>query len=205
MPCDRSERMRPIAHRARGGFSLIEVTIALAILVMIAAAVTPSLLGFLDRTRVERGYESIVAVRDGVARFKTGVSRYPQSLQQLSQPITTAQRDVCNTLYNSTRVNNWLGNGPFFNRVVPSGGLPIFIGTAQSQITRTTSGNNAWLSLQVNGVRPADALAIDARFDGDGGRTTGTVQWTDPPAANGLVTMFIVYPVGNANNVEISC
>lgn len=172
-------------------------------MVMIAAVVTPNLVGYLDRTRVERAITALEDIRNAVIQFRGHVGRYPRFLTYLTQTQALATSDLnsCNAQFGSgsgVTVNNWAG--PYLSRIIPAGGLPIFIGTAQNQLVRTpasgSQSSGATLALRVNGVRLDDAVAIDRHWDGGGANasTTGMVRWGDP-AANGLVQMDFVVPI----------
>jgi prepilin-type N-terminal cleavage/methylation domain-containing protein len=171
-------------RRARLGFTIVEVLVSLAIMVMIAAVVTPSLLGYLDRTRVDQGLSSVEALAAGVVAFRNSVGRYPGFFTQLTTPISKSDRDSCESTFNNAHVNSWAANGPFVNRLLSPGGIPISIGTAQDALVRESiGGNQATLSMFVDGVRLEDAREIDRRLDGDGSSTTGAVRWTPANAA----------------------
>ena len=71
-------------HQVSGnrGFTLIEVVVAVAVLVIIAAAVTPNIIRQLDRSRVERGIsevDALTAANAGVsfALFTRGYRKTP--------------------------------------------------------------------------------------------------------------------------------
>jgi general secretion pathway protein G len=71
----------------RGGFTLIEVLLVLAILGVIAAMVVPNLLGRQRDAYIKATRESIQSVEHAADLFATDHdAEYPQSLQQLMQP-----------------------------------------------------------------------------------------------------------------------
>lgn len=182
----------PRGNRRRPrGFTLVEVLVSLAIMVMIVAVITPNLIGYLDRTRVDQGMEAVESLYTGITSFYANVNRYPSELSHLSTPITTTDLDSCGSTYAQGRVNGWNSAGPFINRIVGPNGVPIFIGTAQNALIRTQlSGNTALLAVRVLNVRQEDVLEMDRRLDGDGSATTGGVQWE--AAAGGLFTMHLL-------------
>ena len=81
-------------RRAAGaaGFTVIEVVVALAIMVTIAAVVSPSLLGFLDRARVDRAVESLETLAEAVSEFHDDTREHPSALSNLSTPVTAGSR-----------------------------------------------------------------------------------------------------------------
>src|SRR5687767_8873289 len=116
----------------RGGFTLIEVVVALAIMVMIAATVSPSIIGYLDRTRLEEAVESLEALRDAALAFYDDVDDYPSELTHLTEPISGDDDNSCGSSYGNGQANRW--TGPYLTRIIPATGLPIFIGTAQNEL-----------------------------------------------------------------------
>lgn len=176
----------------RRGFTLIEVIVALAIMITLAAVVVPSVVSSLDRARLDRAQDSLQAVADAIVGFHNDVNHYPASLTQLIEPLNNGSRDICNiTIANSDR-RNW--NGPYVHRMLASGGLPVAIGAANDAFTViATPGGNDELVIVVPGVELSDAESLDNRVDGDASQTSGTIQWTDPDA-DGLVTVGWVVP-----------
>ncbi len=77
-------------RRTSRGFTLIEIMVVLVILGLLAAAVTPSILGQADKARVERAKTDIRAISNALDLYKLDNYNYPsteQGLQALvSQP-----------------------------------------------------------------------------------------------------------------------
>ena len=184
--------------RARAGVTLIEMVVVIAVLLILAAAIVPSMIGTLDRDRVASSIEVYQSITDAMSDMRADNQDWPGRLSHLSRPITTSDKNVCwpGTNYTAGRVSNWAG--PYLDRVVPSTGLPIGIGTIRDSIYRSQlSGNDALLTIETNGVSAEDALAVNAQVDNDGdvaGRTAGTVQWT-VPSVDGVVTLYYFRPI----------
>src|SRR5688572_18153316 len=106
--------------KSRGGFSLIEIVIALAILVTIAATVTPVMMGALDRSRMEEGLETLLALAGAVNEFEKDVTDYPSLLTQLTEPISSGDHNSCGSNYGSGNANGW--RGPYLPRIIPESG-----------------------------------------------------------------------------------
>lgn len=181
----------------RAGFTLIELLVGLAIMVMIATVVAPVMLSSLDRARQEQGAAALTNLATAIGEFEEDVHEWPRSLTQLSEPITTSDVNSCGRVYQPGDVSQW--GGPYVDRLLAPTGLPVFIGTAQNQLVRdpasqTKGGNWGVLRLVVQSVTPDDAAAVDREIDGAESSTSGTIQWTTPPDAQGFVTLSYVIP-----------
>jgi prepilin-type N-terminal cleavage/methylation domain-containing protein len=185
------------AARGRAGFTFIELIVGLAIMVMIATAVAPVLLGGLDAARVEQGRQSLDAIAKGMAAFHYQVTtveeEHPSLLTQLSGPISAGQPSACGAAFTAGDAGRW--GGPYLNRVVPSAGVPIGIGIARNQLVRQSlGGSSSLLKVLVDGVTPEDAVALDREVDGNGNASEGTVRW-GAADAEGLVTLEYAIPI----------
>lgn len=72
--------------RNRGGFTLLELLIVLAIIVVIAAMVVPNLLGQRDTALVRTTRTTIKSVEGACEYFNVDMGRYPESLEELTTP-----------------------------------------------------------------------------------------------------------------------
>ena len=195
-PCpteyQRSDRSGEAA--VRGGFTFIEMIVGLAIMVIVAATITPALLGVVDKERRDAALTSLTGISDAVAAFRADVNEYPGLLTQLTTPIGS-EPDLCGANYSGGEQGDW--EGPYLNRVVPPTGLPIGIGRARNQLTRFPNTNNpSHMILTVDSVVIEDALALNRRLDADGDDgTANAVRWTMLSAADGLVTLGFWGPI----------
>lgn len=189
---------RPFALAGgRAGFTFIELIVGLAIMVMIATAVAPVLLGSLDSARVEQGRQSLDAIAKGAAAFHYHITtveeEHPSLLTQLAGPIAAGQPSACGSAFTASETDRW--GGPYLTRVVPSGGVPIGIGVARNQLVRqSVSGSSSLLKVVVDGVTPEDAQALDREVDGNGSASEGTVRW-GAADGEGLVTLEYAMPI----------
>lgn len=187
---------RDAGYSAQGGFSLIEIVVALAILVMIAATVTPAMIGYLDRERANEGSDSLLNLAEAIASFHEDVGYYPSELSQLTEPVPHDGKNSCGSSFGGGAADDW--NGPYLTRIIPSTGLPIFVGLAQNELIRTPehagTHSSGTLALVVTGVRLDDAEAMNQTIDSDASSTSGSVRWTAPDG-DGFVTMYLLAPI----------
>jgi prepilin-type N-terminal cleavage/methylation domain-containing protein len=176
----------------RSGFTFIELIVALAIMTMIAAVVTPVLVETLDQSRTEQARASLENLAEAIGHFHDDVDEYPGYLSQLYEPITTSRRNSCGQAYNGGDVNDW--QGTYIDRVIPPGGLPVFVGTAQNELLRLSLWGYTALVIVVTDVLEEDAETLNQMIDNDGSNITGTIAWL-PAAANGTVTLYYTIPI----------
>jgi type II secretory pathway pseudopilin PulG len=186
------EAMRNVAN---GGFVLLQLIIALAITVMIAAAVTPAMISYLDTLRLDRGVTALLELNSGVDSYAAAVGEYPRFITYLSRPLLSGDVDSCAGTLTATQRGRWAG--PYVSRVVPAAGLPIFIGIANDTLVRSpatgAANSTATLTVRVSNVRRLDAENADVDLEPNVnglGSAAGIVRWVD--AANGLVTLSLI-------------
>lgn len=176
---------------ARGGFTVVEVLVALAITALLGALVVPAILASVDRARVDAAEESLGAIADAVNLFADRVQEHPRQMTQLVIPITTGMTDICGGAYTNGDVGQW--GGPYLDRAIPSAGVPIGIGTVQNTFTsRADPSGIDYLQPVVNGVLVEDAQALDNRVDGGDGINSGAIRWT--VTGGGFATVFYLIP-----------
>jgi prepilin-type N-terminal cleavage/methylation domain-containing protein len=202
--------------RTRRGFTLMEVVVASAIVVILAAVTIPQVLDSLDKKRIEDTYDVLQEVHFSITNsqntgfmnvVRTGASANsstaPGKLTELSEPISQNNVLFFNSCgaggtFNTSAATTWATGGPFLDRVVSStDGLRLPIGQMINTIQRTAavpSAVPAFLRLAIASVDPDDAAALDLRVDGVSGTAAGAIQYT--PAAT-PVTIFYLIPVPN--------
>jgi len=74
------------APQARSGFTLMEMLVVVAIIVIIAGAATPLVLNYLAQARVDRAKLDIKKLETAISSFNAKHGQYPETLQQLTQP-----------------------------------------------------------------------------------------------------------------------
>ena len=177
------------------GFTFVELIVGLAIVVMLAAVITPSVTGTLDRARVRHGADMLGALSATFREYYLDINDNPGQLSHLTGAITTLMVNSCGTLYDAGDVTQW--DGPYYQgRVfVSSGAIPVFVGTARDNLIRVPAlADPAVLGIVVDRVRQEDVLALDSDIDGGNGSLAGTIQW-GLPDLEGLYTMTYYTPV----------
>jgi len=186
-------------RRPGKGFTLLAVIAVLVIAAAIAAAVVAANSATLaEQDRVEQAqsfYAGVAAAGGPVASFTTAVGNPPGTLSQLSQPITTADRNLCGDTYNNGKVGSW--SGPYVERVFPATGTPIGIGTVSDTLLYTEVSFLPRAVFLIRSVPEQEAIRLDARVDtlvGTSGSLAGDVTW-NLPDSEGLVTVRWSAPV----------
>ena len=172
------------------GFTIVEILVAMAILVVLGALIVPAIITTVDRSRVEAAEDSLGAIGEAITLFADRVNEYPAALTQLVVPITGADTDICGATYNGGEQNRWAG--PYLDRALPAGGVPVGVGTADNAfgVLANPSGID-YLQVVVREVLPEDAAALDQRIDGGDGLADGALRWT---AGADFVTAYYLIP-----------
>ena len=185
------------------GFTLIEVMVALAVILILAAVAVPQLNGYLDQKRVEAAATQLAEVRDALFNpstttdFRSVITANAGKLSELTTALAATDLDSCQTTFSGGQRGNWVG--PYLNYAIdPTSGMATPIGQADNLLTRNPAGGGgASGTLRItftNTVRLDDAQNLDLYVDGTSAFNAGTIQWTPQNGTNGLVTLhyFIV-------------
>jgi prepilin-type N-terminal cleavage/methylation domain-containing protein len=189
-------RNRQFRRGGRSGFTFIELIVGLAIMVLIASMVTPSLVGVLDEKRRDGARFAFEQIAEAVDSFATDVGEYPGQLTHLTTQIT-AQPDLCGSNYSGGEQGAW--DGPYVTRFISVGGLPVGIGRLRNQLGRFPNTlNPTHMVGTVDSVVIEDALALNQDIDNDGNDASANfVRWTTLSAADGLVTLGLYMPIAD--------
>lgn len=196
----------PARRSARpAAFTLVEVIVALAVMLILAAVAVPQLTGYLDQKRVEEAAAQLAGVRDALYKAGAGDLAFYQTvgsnagyLEELITPLAAGDLDSCQSLFTNAQRNSWSNGGPFLNYVITSSGMATPIGQADNRLIRTpANGGGSSGTLRItftNTVSLSDAEALDLHVDGVAGWNAGTVQWTPQLGTDGVVTLhyFVV-------------
>jgi prepilin-type N-terminal cleavage/methylation domain-containing protein len=205
MPSIPTPRVTCTGRRHLIGFTLVEVIVALAIVLILAAVALPNVTGYLDQKRIDETVIQLTTVRDalynpagGAVAFRQMVGSNAGRLSDLDSVIVNGSAlwdDSCGNNYTNGERNNWIANGPFMTyNSERNVGMMTPVGMVNDVLTRIPPNNppnvNATLRLTWNNnVSLADAQLLDATIEGGNGFNVGILQWTPAAPASGIVTM----------------
>lgn len=177
----------------RHGFTLIEVAVWVAVLAILATALTPALLGVIDAERRGGAITELQQIDAGVQDFDMDVVAYPASMTQMLQGIVTGEQDLCGNNFGGNDVRKW--EGPYTHIVPGPDGYALPIGFVAPAFAYQVMGGTPYLRITVNQVLEEDAIAMDAREDAGDGSAAGTYRWGAPDADGFVVLTYnIVVP-----------
>jgi prepilin-type N-terminal cleavage/methylation domain-containing protein len=170
---------QPIRCR-QPGFSLAEVVITVAIIALLAAVTTPTV---MSRLAVGRGNAIAAELTNlglGLRAFNTNVGTYPANLADISgQPSTPV--NYCGLTITPTNIAKW--RGPYTSRFI-TGDYVLDNATIVNAMTYT-AGPPPYLQITLSGVTDDVARAIEEAIDGPvvaNSFTTGSFTYTAPNA-----------------------
>ncbi|HUR92375.1 MAG TPA: type II secretion system protein [Gemmatimonadaceae bacterium] len=164
--------------RNRRGLTLPEVLVTLAIVAVIAAVLVPALTSQISKGDAGRVSEDLKAVQTGINAFSADVRRYPASINQLANVISsTSDADlVAGTSYTSDHVSSW--RGPYFVRDVPASADSLrtgFRGNIRADFLKRPLNSVDHVVVHLKGFTENEITAIDRLLD-DGVSSTGLLR-----------------------------
>lgn len=181
------------------GFTLVEVIVALAVILILAAVALPNVTGYLDQQRANAAAAQLATVRDALynpaipTNFYETIKTNAGRLSELDSGLisgdasyATGTDDSCGGTFTVGEKGKWAGPYTTYNSE-RSTGMMTPIGRVEDTLTRA-AGNI--LQLTFLNASLDDAELLDATVDGGGGYNAGVVQWTPQNGTNGLVTLY---------------
>jgi prepilin-type N-terminal cleavage/methylation domain-containing protein len=207
---------KPMPARRRVGFTLIEMITAMTIIATIVAIIirvtVPESLN--DRARVDAAADALASLATAiVARepsksptsFKQVIGAHPSKLSQLTIPITTTDRNICNAVYSGLAVPakpippgyTLAWTKPFYYRQLSTAGTILTTGfTTQDALVLIgpAPGVNqaSTMAIRMPAIILRDAEALDLSVDGSMSPTTGTIIYNaanDPTSVDYYITI----------------
>jgi prepilin-type N-terminal cleavage/methylation domain-containing protein len=172
-------------RRARRGFTLAEVLVAVAVVAILAAVTIPTIRGRLQEAQEDTIVEEIDNLSSAVIAYHQSVGHYPPSLDYLSALPATAY-DLCeiNTL-STTAQAAW--SGPYTSRAMSGltgatyqigSGASVEIGlTRATKILQTGTTAVDVLGILIDNVDSATARGVDYKIDGVLNNGAGQLWW----------------------------
>ena len=138
-------------YRDRKGFTLMEVAVAAVLIAVLAAATIPTLSEFMSGREANAVANQLSQIGAGIAAFESSVlstgssssNTYPRFISQLTNPITSGNRNSCYGTYSNAAVTNWAATGPFVTFNIPVGGLFTPLGVIQDSMFRNPNSATA--------------------------------------------------------------
>ena len=177
----------PPRRTARGGFTLGEVLVSVALIALLAAVMIPTVFGQINARRADAIIQEMQSLQQGIMLYYRDVGRYPRRLDYLNS-LTTGPLDVCGHALTARDSSGF--RGPYINRTInlinPPGDTKYLLSTGdsvESVITETTVATSAGGTqqvLQILTYGPDSAIAnrIDQQVDGISGASTGIIQYS---------------------------
>ena len=195
-----------MAARAKKGFSLGEILVAVAIVAVIAAVVIPVVGGQLNKGESARLSNDLINIRTAVEQFLADVRRYPSGMAQLQtkpSALTASDTGANNTgQFTALQVARW--KGPYMTKDFSTTGISgysaevtslfsVCNGTAAAPVCTANPSGQRYLTIQVSGLSSSEAAEIDAAMD-DGVTTTGQIRFVVSTGISGTL-YYLAVPI----------
>lgn len=171
--------------RVRGGFTLMEILVALVLIGLLVGALTPTVVNQLGRGEVTRVVDDLGTISTAAQTFRVDVNRHPGDLDDLATSLTEAgNRDVTGSAYPAGLAARWAGPYLEAGGLRSDSTLHTGLGGAIMNGFGTTDWNGqAYLTVLVSGIARPDAEAISLALDGEAdvsptSDAAGQVRWT---------------------------
>jgi prepilin-type N-terminal cleavage/methylation domain-containing protein len=171
----------------RGGFTLAEVLIAVAIAALLAAVMIPAVFGQINARRADAIIQEMQSLQQGILLYYRDVGRYPKRLDYLNS-LTTGPLDVCGNALTARDSSNF--RGPYINKTInminPPSITKYLLATGDSveaslaRVLIATSAGGTQQAIQISTYGPDSSVAnrIDQQVDGVAGSATGIIQYS---------------------------
>lgn len=165
-----------ISSKARGGFTLAEVLVTLAILATLAAVLLPALMGQLSKGDATRASNDLLALQTGISTFASDIKRYPGRVSHLTTAVTISDGDINAVSYPGGLAGQW--KGPYLAKapigVAPGDSLRTgFGGTIRGDLLKRTYNGIPYVTVQISNLTAEAFDAIDLIIDETANSSTG--------------------------------
>lgn len=177
--------LRRCTGRGQAGFTLLEITIVLAIVALITGFIMTRMVGRTVDGEAAALSRNLSSLSDAVSAFRQDVRRYPSRLSYLTSEPGNGTTDSCgNTLPARFRAY-W--RGPYAERSITTAGVATGTSTILDSVARLVPADTV-IRISVSDVDEAVAELVDRSFEASTSLTAGTVQWTDAGGGRGVLT-----------------
>jgi type II secretion system protein G len=158
--------MRPNVRNARGGFTLLEILVALVLIGLLVGTLVPTVMNNVGRGEVNRVQEDLEAVNTASKTFRVDVQRWPGDLEDIVVQPTATDSVLTGGLYPAGLLTKWAG--PYLELGSVGAGIPTALGgTVLNRLAQTSWNGKNFVTIKVLNVSQTDAHTLSARVDGD--------------------------------------
>lgn len=168
----------------RGGFTLPEVLVTVAIVAVLAAMVVPAVTQQISKADAPSFETSMGSLRTAITSFVSDTRKYPGDLEDLQSAITGADADIDAVAYTTAVQGRW--RGPYDNSGISTGVIPVGMEWNTVNALKDTL-SYIRVSLTQAGADTTHARALDVAIDGGNGGATGTIRYD--PTTSGTVAL----------------
>jgi prepilin-type N-terminal cleavage/methylation domain-containing protein len=179
------------------GFTLIEIVVMLAIMLVLASVIAPSLIAYADEQRAETTAAMLTTVSAGLvgangfrATVSVNAGRVSQLTTQLVANNAAVDDNSCGAKFTVPQAGAWATNAPYAPFTISRSGLATPIGIAEDTMSRSPAAGAGVNQIVFKNVDLRDVLLLDAFLDAGDGAGNGIVRWNTPP-----LVMFYRVPI----------
>lgn len=186
----RSPGGRPRVRSREGGYTLVEVAVAVAVLSVLSVVALPQVVKHLYGGQTAALAENLDGLNHAIQMFRVDVGRYPSRLSYLSAPPPGGATDSCGR--EILTLVNW--RGPYVDRSIPGTGMVSGTSIIQNGVRRNPMASSSFgtLLIDVTDVDRELAEQMEAAFDGNADFGAGTIVWVESATTGqGLLTYNI--------------
>jgi prepilin-type N-terminal cleavage/methylation domain-containing protein len=198
----------------RGGFTLPEVLVTVAIVAVLAAAVVPTVVNQMSKGEAGAAAADLNALSNAITTFIADTRRFPADLADLNAVPAPADLDLRGAAYGATAVAGW--RGPYLSTTQTLTAGFDFAGLgleAANVLVAPAVGNGFHITLDITaaGHTTASLAAADRAIDGGDGvsdpncaapsasSTAGKLTWTETVGTPCVITVvrYRLVPTGS--------
>jgi type IV pilus assembly protein PilE len=177
------------ADSKRGGFTLAEVLVTIAIIAIMAAVLLPALNNQLSKGDTSRIASDLTNLQSGVQAFVSDIRQYPSKTDQLVTTLTGS--DINNVTFSTSAIADW--KGPYVSRDVLSntGGRA----TIDPTFTKTTTSSADFLTVTLSPISADQFASLEGTLDEGTASSTSTTAGLVRYSAASSTLSFLLTPI----------